>query len=153
MIITRTFDVDLIKSVVTSDTFWDSGTEDGAIKECYEPSLQKYVWLVVENDGVLVALIPLEHIGAVTVMVHFLVLKEHRKESRNIANCLLQWFNKTDYQKIITEIPEIYPHVIRFAAGAGLKQEGIRTKSHLKNGELIDMHLYGATKEEINKGF
>ena len=153
MIISRTYDIELIRSVVTSDAFWDFVTEDGAIKECYEPSLQKYVWLSVEEDSELLALIAVEHISAVTIRVHPMVLINYRDKSREIIRQFVIWLDLTGYQKLIAEIPEIYRHVRLFAAWAGLKKEGVRTESHLKNGKMVDVYLYGATRAELNKRF
>jgi len=152
MNVTRTYDIELIRSVVTSDTFWDDVTEDGQEKEYYEPNLQKYIWLRVDGNE-LVALIAVEAIEGYTVRVHPMVLAEHRDVSRETMVELVRWLDTTDYEKITADIPKIYRHVRLFALDAGLKQEGVRTSCHLKNGEMHDMYSYSATRKEINERF
>ena len=50
--------------------------------------------------------------------------------------------------KLIAEIPVWYPDVYHFSLKNGLTDEGINRSSILKNGEFIDQHRLGITKEE-----
>lgn len=153
MKITRTYDIELIRSVVTSEAFWDAVTEDGQEKEHYEPNLQKNIWLKLEGEGRLIALVDVEPLNGVTLIIHPMRIIKEAGSSEEIMKRFVEWFGGTDYKKLIAEIPEIYPHVINFVKWAGFSLEGIRTSSYLKNGALHDVYLYGATIQEINKRF
>ncbi len=152
MNVTRTYDIELIRSVVASDKFWNAVTEDGQEKEYYEPNLQKYIWVKFENtEHEMVALIAVEPITTVTINVH--AHKILKNTGDNIVEWFVKWLNTTNYQKVVAEVPETCDHVRKFVKWIGMNEEGVRTKSYLKNGELLDMHLYGSTRAELNSRF
>ena len=154
MNIQQTFDVDLIKSVVTMPVIWDVITEDGHQPEYYEPVLQNKAWVTLMDSDTLVGLVAFDHVNQVTLNVHPMVLPHKRAKSREIIRALIGWWvthAPTHYQKIIAEIPVIYLHVRRFAELMGLELEGIRRSSFMKNGNIIDVYLYGATRQQLRE--
>ena len=155
MIIERTFDIDLIKSVMFIDEIWNAVTEDGCTKEQYEPNLQTVIWLTIKDGENIIALGSLDIMNGVTLRGHPLVIPEFRGQSLSIMHEVFKWFINTEhkYQKLIAEVPELYPNVIAFAERSGFNKEGIRTMSHLKDGELCNVHLYGVTKSELKERF
>ena len=149
--IARTFDIELIKSVVTIPAIWDAITEDGFYPQHYEPNLQTKLWFTMHDDDALVALVVFDHVNTVTLNVHPMVLPCKRGKSKEIIKALVAWWVKTpsQYQKIIAEIPVIYKNVRSFAELMGLELEGIRRSSFMKNRNIIDVYLYGATRSQL----
>jgi RimJ/RimL family protein N-acetyltransferase len=62
--------------------------------------------------------------------------------------CGLWMFNNTPCQKIITNIPSFNRPAKLLALKCGMKQEGLITKTFMKNNQIYDVHLMGITKEE-----
>ena len=155
MIIERTFDIDLIKSVMFIDEIWDSVVEDGYKKEHYEPNLQTVIWLSIKENDKVIALGSLDIINKVTLSGHPLVIPEYRGDSLRIMNCVFNWFISEDhsYIKLIAEVPSLFKKVMSFAERAGFNYEGTRTDSYMKNGAIYDVNLYGITKSELKERF
>lgn len=148
----KTYNVDVIKSVMFVDEIWDAVTEDHHEKEYYEPNLQQTTWYEILDGDILLGLLAMDHVNVVTQRVHPMILPEHRTRSRDICKSMLtMWCNSTDYRKLIAEIPECYKGVIKFASVMGFKPEGIRAASFMKNGDIIDTYLFGATIEELTE--
>lgn len=80
-----------------------------------------------------------------TVECHVQVLPEHRKErAEEFGRAVIEWtWENTGAVKIVAQIPEIYPNVLRFAQSMGFQLEGINTKSHIKGGVLHDQWYVG----------
>ena len=154
MIVERTVSIPLIKSIMFIDEIWDVVTEDHHERKHYEPNLQTTAWFTVTDDGRVVALLALDVVNSVTLRIHPMVIPTERVRSVEICKTLIDWWLALDdeHTKLIAEIPECYKHVKRFAVKMGLKPEGIRTKSYRRNGDIIDVYLYGATKEGLKDG-
>ena len=154
MIITRTFDADLIKTFIKSDEIWDVVSDDSSDIDTYEPDFQRVFYVTATDDsGDVMALFSLYAVNSVTLRGHIAVLPEFRTISKEIALEAARWFidNSGEYSKIIAEIPEIFPNVMSFISRSGFNKEGVRAKSIMKGGILRDVHLYGITKDELSK--
>ena len=149
----QTYNVDIIKSVALVDGIWERISEDHHEKADYIPCLSTTTWYEILDGSVLLGVLGMDHVNSVTQRVHPMVLPEHRTRSVEICRRMIElWCASTDYSKIIAEIPECYMDVIKFAKFMGLKQEGIRTKSYRRFGDIIDVYLLGATIEELKDG-
>lgn len=149
----KTYNVDVIKSVVLNDVIWDAVSEDGHEKSGFIPNFSTGTYYEILDGPTLLGLFVTEHINSVTQRVHPMVLPEYRNRSKEICREIIQmWCSSTDYSKLIAEIPECYKGVIKFAMQMGLKPEGIRTASYMKKGDIIDVYLFGATIEELKNG-
>lgn len=148
----QTYNVDIIKSVMFVDEIWDAVTEDHHAKEDFIPNLSTSAYYEILDGDVLLGLLAMDHVNSITQRVHPMIIPEHRNRSKDICRQMIDmWCDSTDYKKLIAEIPSCYPHVIGFAEFMGFKPEGIRTKSFIRNGDIIDIHLFGATIEELKK--
>ncbi len=148
----KTYNVDIIKSVVLNDVIWESSSEDHQQKSDFIPNLSTSTYYEILDGNILLGLLAMDHVNSVTQRVHPMILPEHRAKSKDICRTMIQmWCNSTDYSKIIAEIPECYKGVIKFAGQMGLQPEGIRTASYMKNGDIIDEYLFGATIQELKK--
>ncbi len=86
--------------------------------------------------------------SAATVECHVQVLPEHRKQwAETFGRAVIDWaWGNTGAQKLVAQIPTIYPNVLRFAERMGFLVEGINAASYLKHGRLVDQWYVGLTK-------
>lgn len=151
--VTRTYNVDLVRAVMTTPALWDTVAEDGHDPDDYTPDMEGTCWLLMRAEGDVIALYALDKINTVTLEIHAQVLPEHRKEySSATGKAALQWIvDNTDCQTVMAWVPAIYPNVRDFTVSQGFQIEGVSRKSYLKNGELHDRTLLGITRDEIHE--
>ena len=148
----RTFDIELIKSIVTRDDVWATVAEDGQVKSEYMPDVNDECWLLMTDENTAIGLYNIHAHNAVTIEIHAHVLPEHRKQhSKETGRAALEWiyFNSPEYKKVIAQIPFIYKNVKNFTCGFGFKEEGVNRLSYLKNDVIVDQWLLGITRDEI----
>ena len=152
VIIERTYDIDLIKGVYFIDEIWDAVTEDGSKKEYFEPNLQSTAWITI-SDEELLGIYAFDFVDNKTMMVHPMVIPNHRNRSYEILNTMVEWFleTQTNCIKLTAEVPEIYKHVISFSLKAGFNQIGVRPKSYSKNCKMHDVFLYSMNREDLER--
>lgn len=85
-----------------------------------------------------------------TVEVHTVLLPcAWGDDAIELAKASTAWiFENTNYQRIITQVPENNRHAQNLACNAGLIFYGVNQKSWLKGGELYDLHLFGLSKKD-----
>ncbi len=152
MRITRTFDPEIVKSVMLSPEIWETVAEDNQLPELFEPEMVSDCWLQVAADDELVGLYNIHATNAVTLEIHCQILPEYREEhAKESSRHVLQWIldNAPEYEKVIAQIPTLYPEVKHFTLNAGFQEEGLNRLSYRKNGTLYDQWLLGITKAEI----
>ena len=152
MNVSRTYDVEMIKEMITRDCIWSTIAEDGQVKEDYSPKVDAECWLEMKADDVLVGLYNLHSHNAITVQIHAHVLPEHRKKhSKATGIGSLRWIydNAPVYKKVVAQIPFCYENVKNFTMSMGFKLEGINRLSYQKNGDIIDQWQLGITRDEI----
>jgi hypothetical protein len=150
VIIEPTRDVERIKRILSDPWLLGRITEDYA-GEMQIPLDRNVVYLVDENDsGVFI----IQQLGAVEAEIHINMTQEGRKVSKEFATeCLRMIWTETGLQKLVAQIPECYPDVIRFAEKMGLKREGVNEGSYLKGGLLNKVYLGIKRPEAVKDGF
>ena len=147
MNITRTFDEKYIKSIVSK--MWDNVCEDGHSLDDFDPQTEANCWVRVDDVG----LYNLHPHNSTTLELHAFILPEKRKQySRASCNELFRWIldkAPKQYQKIIAQVPFLYPNVKDFSLRQGFQIEGINRLSHLKHGDIHDQWLLGITIDEM----
>ncbi len=147
MILQRTHNSELIKSVVS--TMWNSVCEDGHKIEDFDPKPEQNCWVNIEDIG----LYNLHPHNSTTLEIHAFILPNKRKENSVLTGKeILKWILENapkQYQKIIAQVPFLYPNVKDFCINNGFQIEGINRLSHKKNGKIVDQWLLGITREEI----
>lgn len=155
MIIERTYNIELINSVMFNDFIFDVISEDGVKKEDQRFDVYNEYWLKVIVDDDLVGLYNLHHMNRSTLEAHVHILPKFRKiHSQESILKVYEWLieNSGDGMvKFISFIPVIYPNVLRFCLSNGFTHEGVNRKSHLKNNVLHDVDMVGITKEEMKE--
>ena len=141
MIVERTDDIDKITRVLKHPEIFDRISEDGPSIEHWMPSVDEAIFLTdKDNIGVMI----LHWVNSVSLECHVQVLPEHRDGAFDFGQSALKWaWRNTKATKIVAQIPEIYPNVIRFAYKNGFSFEGVNKLSHMKNGTLHDQYYLG----------
>ena len=152
MILERTKDLDLIKGVLTDSEMWERIKEDDNELEDFKiPDNQELIWLAINTEDGLAGLFYMHNINATTIQLHAHILEPFRKKYAKIAGKLvITYFSEMEERvnKLVAEIPVCYPDVYHFSIKNGLQDEGINRKSTLKNGEFMDQHRLGITRDE-----
>jgi len=154
MRITRTFDPQVVKSVMLSPEIWETVAEDDQQPELFEPEMVSDCWLSVLRGTSLIGLYNIHPHNKVTLEIHAQILPEYREEhAKESSRLVLQWIldcpDADDYQKVIAQIPTLYPNVKQFTLNAGFQEEGLNRLSCRRNGKLYDQWLLGITRPEI----
>ena len=153
--IQRTFDADLVRKVMTRPDIWATVAEDGQNIDDYSPEVEEDCWLEVSDDFLTVGLYNLHPMNGSTLEAHIQMLPEHRLDyARPSGLKFFKWIIDecpAQYHKFIVKIPALYPNVKKFVEEFGLTLEGTITKSHMKNGELVDVWFLGITKDQIKE--
>jgi hypothetical protein len=126
---------------------WDEISEDG-VDEFFPDVIREY-WLGIFNDeSKFIGLYRIHQLMSACFQVHAFMMDRSAKESGKI---MLKWAveNIDEMQKMIADIPVIYPNVYHYTKKHGFSDEGVNRKCFTKNGELHDMHRLGITREEI----
>jgi hypothetical protein len=150
VIVESTIDVERIKRILSDPWLADRITEDGA-GEIEIPIDDSVVYLVDENDsGVFI----IKQLGAIEAEIHINMTQEGRKVATEFATeCLSVIWNGTVLKKLVAQIPECYPDVIRFAEKMGLKREGVNEGSYLKGRLFNKVYLGIKRPEAVKDGF
>lgn len=140
----RIYDVGICLGVM--DSMWDEISEDGV--ETFQPDVLNEYWVGIFSDEGLVGIYRIHQVFNVCFQIHAFMMDRAQKESGKV---ILRWCveNIEEMQKLIAEIPVIYPNVHRFTLNQGFVDEGTNRSSFTKNGELHDVHRLGITRGEI----
>lgn len=154
LITERTFDRDLIKSVITRSDMWSTVAEDGQNPDEWVPDVDGQCWLYMEDEGQMIGLYNIHAHNSITVEIHAHVLPECRKtHSRETGLSVLNWIytKHPEYKKVVARIPFIFENVKNFTCSFGFKVEGVNRQSYLKNGDIVDQWMLGITRDEIKE--
>lgn len=153
--IERTYNIELINEILSSDGIYEFISEDGAELSKQRFDVYGECWLKILSDGVCIGLYNIHQINGITFEGHVHMLTKYRKEYSDLGlKAVYSWLVSDGpecVKKIIVNIPEIYKNVIDFCERNGFKREGVNRLSHLKNGELYDLVMLGITLDEIKE--
>lgn len=146
-------DAQVIKEALVEPELWERISEDGTDQEIFTPPVGPgFVWLAIITEDGLAGYFFFHQLSLTTVKFHAHILKDYREKWSKKAGLLgLEYFayNLNDrIHKMVAEIPVCYKDVYHYSLNHGLSDEGLNRKSVMKNGELMDQHLLGITKQE-----
>jgi hypothetical protein len=142
LIIERSTDYDALRSIMTNPEIWDTITNDGCDVETWQPEQDRmYLLGSIEGEYVGVFVIHMSDIGI--YQCHVQVLPSMRKlYAIEFGKMVINWvWKNTEINKLFALIPDIYPNVKNFSELHGFHQEGLITKSFIKNGSLCSQWL------------
>ncbi|MCK5616517.1 GNAT family N-acetyltransferase [Candidatus Pacearchaeota archaeon] len=146
-------DLDVVHDILTDPEMWERIKEDGNVLEDFVvPDNKALLWLGIHTDDGLAGLFFIHNMNLTTIQLHAHILEPYRKKYAKEAGRLVIAYFANEMsdriQKLIAEIPVCYPDVYHFSLKNGLIDEGLNRLSVLKNGEYMDQHRLGITKEE-----
>lgn len=127
--ISRTFDTELIKSVLCHPAIWPCIAPAGMEPAGFEPPIDDQHFYLATHDPELTGLFIYHPVADGVMKTHHHVLPEYRgNKSIEYSNASVDWiFSNTGTQRIICAIPENYQNVIAHAKKCGFsdwKTEG-----------------------------
>jgi RimJ/RimL family protein N-acetyltransferase len=148
MIVERTFDTGLVRSIFSSRRLKLRITD--ATVEDFDPENQKNLYyLSCIRDGVVVGIVLFHPFNTMACCQgHINYLQEHW--GSNLEECTkkaITWmFENTGFIKIVALIPDYYPLVLKHAIASGMRKEGYIENSVICNGKVGNMTLVGIDK-------
>lgn len=153
--IERTWDKELIRSILTEPRIWDTIAEDGQDAGLFEVDLNQNCFLAVAHEGICIGIYVLHAFNGCTLKIHANILPEYRKHfATESGEKVLEWFRDDapeKYEKLVAMIPVIYPNVYHFTKNRGFDDEGRLVNAYRKNGELHDIHILGLERKSLKK--
>lgn len=151
MKIQRTYDKDLIESVIFRDDIFDCISEDGFSKDEFFIDFDSNIFLLVSVGKEVAGIYILESKSSSTMEIHANIFKEYRSQySIEISKEVLKWFiDNTDKIKLTASVPVKYMNVVSFCIKNGFSVEGCNRMSYVKNGVVYDQVNLGSTRSEI----
>jgi hypothetical protein len=138
-------DFDLVDSIIKDPELFGRISEDGVDPDTYEVSAGSVYYLIYKGDE-LAGVWDLHHVNSVTVQIHANILKQHRDCAMEAGWLIVDVFDKSRYQKMIAEIPFMYPDVYHYTKKFGFLDEGVNRLSIMKQGRIISQWRLGLTK-------
>lgn len=150
-------DLEIVKRVYTHESIFDRINDDGITdpeKVDFSQALSNtnVFFLIAEDEHCDIVGVFLFHPwNTVCYEMHSAVLPEYRGEgSIEAARMAGMWmFGNTMCQKIVTQIAVTNYAARTLARVGGMVKIGNNDRSFLKNGKLIDQHIYGICKEDV----
>lgn len=140
MILSRVYDKERIAEVLLDPEIFERIAEDGITASDYQIPDDAIYIMDGENKGLMIY----HWVNSVTLECHVHVLKDFRRDAMEFGQKALQWaWDNTDAIKIVAQIPEIYPDVIKFAFKSGFDLEGLNEGSYLKGSRLYSQVYLG----------
>lgn len=150
--ISRTFDGELVRQVMTHPQIWPHISDDGtAPVEEWRPADPTAVLYMVARDGEeVLGLWMLLPQNSITWEIHTCLLPNAwGPRARQAAKMMAEWiWANTPCRRLVTTVPEPNQLAKRFAVRAGMQEYGRNPASFLKNGVLHDQVLLGISRPE-----
>ena len=127
--------------------------EDGTNIDEWQPEINSNtVWAMVSEDDQNIAICKIRIVQNSMIEIHPYAIKEKAKKWKSIVMALLSWIYKNErINKVIALIGVNHDLTYRLSLKIGFKSEGLIKNSYLKNGQLLDQHLIGITRQEIGE--
>jgi len=121
--------------------------EDGA--PFIESSFPDSHYIGIYKDDDLIGFWIVEQVNSSTVNIHINMNAGDRVNNKYCGRDFLRFIFGFEWvNKVIAEVPIIYPEVIKYCENNGLKKEGLLKEHILKNGHFTDCYILGMTRGE-----
>ena len=135
-----------VKSVMTHPKLARMTAEDGLTD--FEPPQHESILYLTPIVDVPIGVFMVFPTTSVCFEVHTNILPEYWGPMALVAaKSLITWvFSNTECQKLVTRVPAFNRLAYKLAVRAGMRPEGVNTKSFRKHGTLFDQHMLGIQK-------
>lgn len=145
--ISRCFDIPLIREAMTHPKVYQHISDDGCPKE-FEPVLTDALIFLAVNDPEFLGVFLFHPQNFVTYEVHTALLPEAWGKSVEYGKAAIEWmFANTPCKRVVTNVPKYNRLAKRLSEQVGMKEYGMNPKSFQKNGVLHDQIMFGLSKE------
>jgi RimJ/RimL family protein N-acetyltransferase len=144
-------DFAVINGVLAHEDIYSGASDDFApVRADVDARGAGMVFVLIRCDGELAGLFALQFHSTVMAEIHTCIFAKFRgSPATRAAAAIIYWvFSQTSCLKLITLVPAFNRAALFYARRAGLRQEGVITKSFLKGGVLHDQILLGLCKEQ-----
>lgn len=154
MQIERTTDAGFVRAVLTDPAVWPLVSDDfSGAREALDPapfvSSPAFHFLVPVQHGQRIGVFCFYPENGVTCEMHSAILPEYRGAGCWAARSAISWmFQNTRTLKITTKVPTTDGRLFVLTLAAGFDLEGLSRGSLLRDGRLLDQHLFGIGKEQ-----
>lgn len=139
------FKPELFKEIATNPLVLPWIKDDEAIEDFNFPDC--FLYVIASLNGEDVGFFMLHKVNLITVEVHTIFHPKAFGKVLSFSTQVIDWvFSNTDYEKMITHVPEDNPKAKRLAEKSGMEVEGIIKKSFRRNGQNIDQFILGVSK-------
>lgn len=131
------------RRVLETPEIFETIAEDG-MTEVVMPEVG-HIYLCGYVDDELIGCFILHKQSKVTFECHVQVLPAFRKQyAETFGDAVIEWtWENTGAEKIVAQIPFLYPNVRDFALARGFKVEGVNSGSYMKNGDIHNQWYLG----------
>lgn len=140
MIVERVYEKERIHKVLKDPEIFARIAEDGIDIDEYEAP-DDAIYVMDESSTCLMIY---HSQNSITLECHVHVLKEFRHIAMDFGQAALDWaWNNTKASKIVAQIPEIYPDVVKFALKNGFEIEGLNENSYIRDNKIYSQVYLG----------
>ncbi len=101
-------------------------------------------------DETKAGVIRIDPMNGITCCMHIAALPEMWGKTKVFVQDVIRWtFTNTGYMKVTAFIPVDNKLAIKLARDVGMVQEGILTKSYLRNWKVLDQIIFGLYKGDM----
>lgn len=150
MRLTRTFDREYVKEVITHPAVYSRSSDDGSpVPSEYEPPEMDAVYFLKVWDGEPLGLYMLVPSSSASLEIHTCLLPiAMGKRALKASRMLLEWaFSHTASECLFTRVPEFNKPALAYAKRAGLSVIGELPMSFMRHGVLQGQTILCITKE------
>lgn len=129
---------------------FDDIVEDGTDRSCIAFNTESECWLEFNSGDETIGYMQLKPYNRTTLDIHPYILPEKRRFSLECGKLAIDFFNQEApemYRKLISQVPSCYRHIKRYTLSLGFELEGTHKNSFLKNGQLLDLWLFGYERQ------
>lgn len=151
----RTFDMTLVREIVTEPRIYRNVRDDGSpARESFQAIDSPAIWYVLALDGEeLLGMWMMHPHNFICYEVHTCLLRSAffvPGRGDAAAAQFIEWvWRNTPCRRLITNVPDYNWAARRFAERAGMTQFGVNERSFQKDGRLYDQIELGISKPEV----
>lgn len=146
----RTFDMDLVRSILTHPKIYPFIGDDDAPKvEDFKPREDPAIWCVIVRDGAEVIglfLLVAQSRSCWDIHVNFLPCAWGRRAAKAGREIWAWIWANTECRRVVATVAICNRSAIAYAMRSGMKRFGVNVSSFLKHGELQDQVLLGISR-------
>lgn len=152
MTVARTFDLNLVRDIITSPEVYRHVSDDGSPNpEDFTPATDpRVIYLGIAEGGALDGVFILVPQNAATVEVHTCLRKPLWGAAIEATKQGIRWvWENTNFQRIVTNVPAPNRLAAKLSEKSGMEMYGVNKASFLKDGHLYDQVLFGISREAV----